>query len=228
LERADIRARQVGHLHSLALGGFIEAQIAVLGGRVDFAREKAENLIKLAEETSMRDYARLGAIIALWARGRRQKSPGAALEFRAAMADYEATGARVYLPQFHGMLADLEASVGALDEALATLDQGLAIAEATGERCVDAFLRRIGGAILVNRNARAAEEAFARAIETARAQQARAFALAAALPLARLYKEERRYGEARDTLTLALKGLAPSAFLPEVDDGRALLAALSN
>ena len=84
------------------------------------------------------------------------------------------------------------------------------------------FVRKVSG---FNKPSRPNEEAFQRAFQVARAQRAGAFALAAALPLARLYVGQQRFGEARAALTLALDGLVPSELLPDIEIGRAQLAA---
>jgi len=49
------------------------------------------------------------------------------------LAAYLKQGFRLLAPWFYGMIAALEAEVGHGDDALPTLDEGLALAEETGE-----------------------------------------------------------------------------------------------
>ena len=69
--------------------------------------------------------------------------------------------------------AELEAATQGPDAALALIDQGLAIANETGEHLLDPYLHRLRGEILLKRdpaNPTPAEEAFQAAISVAKRQ----------------------------------------------------------
>jgi hypothetical protein len=55
-------------------------------------------------------------------------------------------------PFFHGMLAELEAATRGPDCALTLIDRGLTIAEETGGRCMEPYLHRLRGDILLKRD----------------------------------------------------------------------------
>ncbi|HTT82718.1 MAG TPA: hypothetical protein VMF67_04500, partial [Rhizomicrobium sp.] len=72
-----------------------------------------------------------------------------------------------------------------------------------------------------------AEEAFKTAIAIAKQQGARSLGLRAALSLANLYQSTGRATDAHAVLSPALEGFPPSAEMPEIVEGRALLTALA-
>ena len=130
----------------------------------------------------------------------------------------------------HGLLAELEAVTRGPDSALASVDEGLAIAAVTGDRFSDPYLHRLRGDILLKRdppNPAPAEEAFRTAIAVAKEQGARSYWLLASLSLANLYQSTGRFVEAHDVLAPALEGFSPTPEMPEITEAQALLAALA-
>jgi predicted ATPase len=85
------------------------------------------------------------------------------------------------------------------------------------------------GEILLKRdsaNTAPAEEAFLTTIAIAQTQKARSFELLTALDLARLYNFTGRPTDAHALLASALEGFSPTPEFPEIEEARALLAAL--
>jgi hypothetical protein len=87
-------------------------------------------------------------------------------------------------------LAELQSAAGAVDDALASIKQGLELAERTGGHPMDARLHRLRGDILAKRDPAAAETAYS--LRIAREQGARTFELQATPSLAKLYQSMRR------------------------------------
>jgi predicted ATPase len=112
------------------------------------------------------------------------------------------------------------------DSALARIDQGLAIADETGEHFTDPYLHRLRGEILLKRDladpARA-EEAFETSIAVAKQQGARSYELLAALSLAKLYQSTSRAAKAGAILAPSLDGFSPTPEMPEIEEAQALL-----
>ena len=107
------------------------------------------------------------------------------------------------MPFFRGLLAEIKAEADGPEEALAQIDEALALATETGERWSDAFLHRIRGEILLKRdpaNTAPAEEAFQTAITIAQQQKARSFELRAAMSMARLWRDQGKRDKARELL----------------------------
>jgi predicted negative regulator of RcsB-dependent stress response len=93
---------------------------------------------------------------------------------------------RQTLHAWYGFLAELQSAAGAVDDALASIKQGLELAERTGGHRMDACLHRLRGDILAKRDPAAAETAYS--LRIAREQGARTFELQAALSLSKLYQ----------------------------------------
>jgi predicted ATPase len=105
----------------------------------------------------------------------------------------------------HGlaMLATIQHAAGQHVEGLATLENALAFSEDTGAHSWDAELHRLKGELLLAMQPGSAAEAealFRRALEIARAQEAKSFELRAATSLARLWQRQGKLAEARALL----------------------------
>ena len=113
--------------------------------------------------------------------------------------------------------------------ALTLIDEGLKIAEETGEHITDPYLYRLRGDILLKRdpaNPAPAEDAYRTAIAIAKQQGARSYELLASLALAKLYQSTTRPAEAHAVLAPALEGFSPTPEMPEIAEAQALLVAI--
>jgi predicted ATPase len=100
-------------------------------------------------------------------------------------------------------LAEALAFAAKIEEGLATLDDALAKASASGERGWDAEIHRLRGeftARLPCPDPAKAEDSFRTALAIAREQGTLGYELRAATSLARLWGKQGRRGEARDLL----------------------------
>ena len=162
-----------------------------------------------------------------WANGRLTDAKAGAHEVRAALSVTRERGEHIRAPRALALLADLEAASGAVDEALASVAQGLEIAAQQGHRALLPPLHRLRGDILAARDPAAAEEAYRESIRIAHEQGARTFVLLAALPLAKLLQANNRPAEAYDAVVPALEGFAPTPELPQIAEAQALMATLA-
>ena len=92
-------------------------------------------------------------------------------------------------PYFLGLLADVYAQEGQVEAGLATLDEALAAAQATGQRLVEAELYRLRGSLLLRQPGTSLPEVetwLQRALDVARRQEAKSLELRAAMSLSRL------------------------------------------
>ena len=170
----------------------------------------------------------MGQVYVDWARGRLLDPKLGARELRRALAKLNAQGHKLGMPSFHGLLAELEVTQGP-DRALTLIDEGLQIAEETGERVTDFYLHRLRGDILLKRdpaNPVPAEDAYRTAIAIAKRQSARSSELLASLLLAKLYRSTDRPADALAILAPALEGFAPTPEMPEIAEAQALLVAI--
>ena len=222
-------AREIGHPYSLAYALHHTCwlqQFCRFGSEV---RAAAEEEIEIAAEQAF----------ALWhATGTFFKGAGMLLEgepaealpfLRSGHEAFRAGGARLTLPYQLSTLGEALTRTGRFEEARRALDEGLAISEETDERCQDAELHRLQGELLLAEapeQARAAEDCFHLALETARRQGSRGWELRAATSLARLRQTEGRLDEARAALA-PVYGMYTEGFTtPDLMAAAALLEAL--
>ena len=189
-----------------------------------------KRLVNLSQEHSI-VLAANGVLNAAWARAKLGDREAGVTELKGALRELIATGTKLYLPLYQGLLAEIEAQTDDLEQAMAVIGDALALADDTGEHWSDAFLHRVRGEIFLKRdpaNTVPAEQAFLTAIAIAKQQKARSFELRAALSLAKLYRSTRRSADAHAVLTPALEGFAPTPDLPQIEEAQALLAALAD
>jgi predicted ATPase len=152
------------------------------------------------------------------------------MELRHVLAAIADQVAKLYVPFYQGLLAEIEAQ-GDAERALSRIEEALALAGETGEHWSDAFLHRLRGEILLKRypaNTAPAEDALLTAIAIAQQQKARSFELRAALDLTRLYNSTIRSTDAHALLASALKGFSPTPEFPEIAEAQTLLSALTS
>jgi tetratricopeptide (TPR) repeat protein len=229
-ESAIAWAGELAHDPSLANAWTWSLNLEVLRGDAGPALQAADRLIEVARRRDSAFYLLWGQLLWCHARGRLCDPEAGAKELREALAAFMERGNRFCAPWFYGLIADLEAMTGRVDNALASAEAGLALAKDIGDRWTDAFLHRLRGDILLKRDPAKpalAEEAFKTAIEIARRQGARSHELLAALALARLHQSAGRPADAHAILAPALDGFAPTPEMPEIAEARALLERLA-
>jgi predicted ATPase len=229
MEEAIARAAESAHEPTLANTYFLNALLEMLRGDAAAARSAAETVLELGRKLELALMVAEGAVCLAWARVRLGDRNSGTTELRQAIAAYSGQGNRAYMPLFQGELAALEAEREGAEEALALIDESLALARETGEHSSDAFLHRLRGEILLERdpvNTATAEEALLAAIAIAQQQKARSFELRAALSLAKLYQSTNRAVDAHAVLGSALDGFSPTPEMPEIGEAQALLEVL--
>jgi predicted ATPase len=156
--------------------------------------------------------------------------PGAAPlnRLRGAIESFQETGARIRLPYYLGLLADACLRAGDIEAGLQVTEEALSRAREMNERWWDAELYRLRAETMQATFAppEEVEAVLIRALEIARAQQARSLELRAANTLARLWAGSGRSAAARDLLTPVYSWFTEGLGSPEMDQARALLSTL--
>jgi len=221
-------AREVGQvLVALPHALFRSAYHAMYDGSYSAALATLNELQRIVDEHGIAYYGALSAIL----RGRclgMSGEPRAGLGLlQHGLAAYRATGSQLYIPGLLGMEAEVLGKVGAIHEGIARIDEATRFAERTGESWAAAEIERIRGDLLRARGAfPAAEAAYRRAAQLARAQEAQWFELRAATGLAGLLRKEGRSWEATEVLTPIVRRFDPAEASEDLAEARAVLASL--
>ncbi|MBV8137799.1 MAG: AAA family ATPase [Deltaproteobacteria bacterium] len=203
---------------------------SVVGGR-ERMREHAEALVTLATELGNSFRRAVGELYLGWFDSIACDRPDSTTRMQSALADFRATGALTMTPAFLSYIARSQGRFGHHEEALATIDEALAVVEETSERAFEAEVHRINGELLLARgvsNAMVAEQSFRRAIEVARRQKAKSWELRATTSLARLLRDTGRRAEARAVLAEIYDWFTEGFDTTDLKDAKALLDELSN
>lgn len=196
--------------------------------------EQSELDVRVAEvlqpscEYAMSTYTAIARIFEGYAIARRGDLRAGGAAIRGGLADYVAAGAVVYTVYYRALLAEICASQGDLDEALAILTEALFHVRRTAERLWEAELTR--GIAEVHRlkgDRDATESHLLQAIEIARGQSAKLFELRAAASLARLWSEQAKRVEARELLAPTYEWFTEGFDLPDLRKAKALLDELT-
>jgi predicted ATPase len=151
-------------------------------------------------------------------------SDDAADEIRQSIAVYRATGTRLHSTHHLTLLAQALAARGHCGDGLAALREAAALVEETGERYVEAEIRRLEGNLLLAENCSAEAEA---CYLKAREQEARALELRSATSLAGLLGEQGRRVEARDLLAPVYGWFSEGFDTADLKEAKALLDELT-
>jgi predicted ATPase len=146
-----------------------------------------------------------------------------------ALAEWRASGTEFMRSYFLARLAEAQHAAGKVDEALASIAEGLEHAERGPDRFFQAELHRLRGELTLasGRGARDAAAAdFERAIAIARAQEARSLELRTAASLARMLQTLDRRREAVGCLQPLYGSFTEGLDTPDMRDAAALLAEL--
>ncbi len=182
--RACELAEEGGHRYSLAYALHWTAWLHALRREPAETLGAAERSVDFSAGQGFAYWHTQGAVLRGWARGD-------AAEMRRGLDAFRATGTEVGRPYFLGLLAEVLAEDGKLDEGLVAIGEALASVEKRGERWPEAELWRWKGDLLRARRSRSEEsrEAYQRALGIARIQGARWMELRAVVGLIRLGAE---------------------------------------
>jgi tetratricopeptide (TPR) repeat protein len=142
---------------------------------------------------------------------------------------FRATGAEVRAPAYLGLLGDTYTQTSKFNDAHQAISEGLAVVEKNDDRCHEAELHRLQGALALAESAdeAAAEHCFRQAVEIARRQESRAWELRATASLARLWRRQGRGSDARTALAAVYNSYTEGFATPDLVDAEALLKQLA-
>ena len=110
--------------------------------------EWVAQLVELATEQSFPHWSAQGTIYRGWVKVNIGDVAGGLSLLRSGRDAFRATGAKLLLPHYMGLLAAAWEIAGQMEEAVTLLDDALQIVEWTGERWLEADLYRLKGQML--------------------------------------------------------------------------------
>ncbi|EEA04560.1 adenylate/guanylate cyclase [Burkholderia sp. H160] len=231
-------AQKLAYGPTLAFALTYSAELHQLRREASLVRERAEAVIAVATEQGFPYWLAHGTIFRGWA----QTEPvslqdGITLLCEGLNAEQSAGGEEHLSSYFLAILADCQWRTGDREGALRSIEEAMAIVDATGEHYYEAELHRLKGAILLDAMSNdelapacrdEVQACFLRAIAVARAQGARSLELRAASSLARLWQRAGRTGEARRVLSEVFDTFAEGFDTSDWLEARELLNALAS
>ena len=223
------RARESGHLFSLAMALEIAAALCLIRRQPEAALSHADEAMVLSEENGFAQRRAMAQSVhgaALTELG--QLDRGVA-DLQESIAVIEARGGP-FRQLWIAHLARCYSIMGRTHGVVRMLDEALAHVERSGEKFWQAEMLRLKGEVLLMHDAAGivdAEACFRAALDVARTQEARWWELRTSVSLARLLRDTNRRDEAR-TMLADIYGWFTEGFdLPDLKDAKTLLDELS-
>ena len=230
-ERALRDAREVGHAVTL-MNALYTVAVTHLN-RGDYATAKAvlAELVSLADEKGAANWKAGGVLLRSFVSAETKEVADHVHAIASAWDAYLSTGATLSAPMQRSCLAIAYADIGQFDDARKCMGEAIAVAENTKERLYEPDLHRIAGEIELlspDQDMTRAEGYFQRALEIARAQQAKSWELRAATSLARLWRDQGKRREAHDLLAPVYSWFTEGFDTPDLKEAKALLDELAS
>jgi DNA-binding SARP family transcriptional activator len=223
-------ARDLAQPFNQALAATYLATLVQFCADAPTARAHAEEAFALTTEYKAPYYRAWSAILLEFARAWEDPDAVHTARLRDAITAFTATGARLRLPYYLSLLAQVYGKAARAGEGLAVIDEGLAASRARNECWWDAELYRLRGELLLMHGAGTpeAEAALLTSLEIARAQSARSLELRTATSLARFWLSQHRADEGQRLLADLLDVFPDHAGTPDMQAARSLLAHLAD
>jgi class 3 adenylate cyclase/predicted ATPase len=203
LHEALALAQELSHPFSLAFARCWAAIVSQLRRDVPAVHEHAEAAVALSTEQGFTQWAAWGTIFRGWVLAMQGQGEEGMAQVRQGIAAWRATGARLHVPYFCTLLAEVADHLGHTEDGLQALDEAHTLVEQHEERYWEAEIHRLRGILLLRQTGTQQEEAetwLRRALDVARCQEAKALELRAAMSLSRLWQQQGKQAEARALL----------------------------
>jgi predicted ATPase len=229
-EEALVGARSSRHVASLLMTIPSTMFVQLACGRYDATIALADELETLCNESNLASFASTPRLI----RGTISALIGSAANavdtITSAETDVRNAGMTLWSPLTKISLARAHVRLGQFDLARERVREGLDHIERTRETMLEAEVHRVAGEIALlspDHNTADAKLSFQRALEIARAQQARSWELRAAMSLARLWRDEGQRAEAHDLVAPVYGWFTEGFDTLDLKEAKALLEELA-
>ncbi|HYZ33461.1 MAG TPA: AAA family ATPase [Crenalkalicoccus sp.] len=221
-------ARELAHPYTLAYALSVACLFHGRHRPGPDARIEADALVTFAAEQGFPLPAAVGRVVGGWARiGEGGAAEEATALMRRGLAEYKATGAELWVPDFLALLAQARGQAGQPAAGLELLAEALDRVAETGGRWLEAELHRLRGELLLaSADPGSAAACFRRAMAVARQQDARMWELRASTSLACLLRDQERRVEAH-TILASIYGWFDEGFeVPDLVEAKNLVDGL--
>jgi predicted ATPase len=199
-------------------------------------QERAETVIALCTEYEFPLYRAGGTIIQGWGLVVQGQEEVGIAQMHQGLSAWQATGARLAWPGWLSLLAEAYGNAGQVEEGLRVLVEALAAVHKSGERRWEAELYRLKGELLLRQPVGAglkhvpleeAETCFRQAVHIARRQRAKSLELQAVMHLSRLWRQQGKHDEARQSLAEIYGWFTEGFDTADLQEAKALLRELA-
>jgi class 3 adenylate cyclase/predicted ATPase len=238
------------HPYSLAFAQTIATWFSQWRREGQAVWEHIEATISLSTAQEFPLLAAWAMILQGWALARQGAGKEGLASIRQGLALYRAMGGGLAQSYFLALLAETYGEMGQPEEGLAVLAEALSAVHSTGERFWEAELYRLKGELMLQQQSKVesqkskvsstqhptpsteaeadAEACFLKAIDIARQQQAKSLELRATMSLARLWQQQNKHHEARNTLAVIYNWFTEGFDTKDLQEATALLEELSH
>jgi len=219
---ADALTHAGSRLHAMDISLMLHRYL----GDVAEVRENAKTMIAFSEEKGFPDHLAKGSIFKGWADVLLDRSESGLEELRRGIAAQRAIGTKEDFPVYFEMMAEACQILQQAERGLTELEEGFALADASGIHYWDAELLRRKGELLLSislNNSEEAEVCYQEALEVSRRQGTKSLELRAAINLSLLWKNQGRVGDARELLSSVYDWFTEGTGTPNLRDALDLL-----
>ena len=225
---ARAHALQIEHLHSIAFARHFIELAHYWRDEPEGVSADAESFVEFCRDQGFVYWLSLGLVLQGWALTR-LGVPEAFAFLARGLNIWQRTGARLGNTQHLSIYADALGRRGAVEEALAAIQQAEEFETSSGEACYSSHVAEVKAHLLrqyTPRDLAAVEASLRHALDRAHQTHTPWLALRASHSLASLLAELNRPAEARTTLESALAAIEGGEATPVVQAARRLLSAL--
>jgi predicted ATPase len=229
IESALKDGREIDHGPSLMYALHRAAVSNMQSGYYAAASKHADELVTFATQKGVGFWKSFGVLDQSVASAVLGNSADAVQKIASAIDAYRSMGSTVNLPEYLVYLANAHAQLGQIDDAWRCIDEATTM-EASGETWYEAEVNRVAGETALKApkpDAAKAEAYFDRALSVARLQQAKSLELRAAMSMARLWRDQGKWREARELLAPVYGWFTEGFDTRDLKEAKALLDELA-
>ncbi|WP_271553242.1 adenylate/guanylate cyclase domain-containing protein [Bradyrhizobium sp. CCBAU 45394] len=224
------RAEAIGHPHTEAYGAYYASVLHAFCRAPAVAHAHAERCLALSEEHGFELWRNRSRAVRRICANQFDPSSDSLAAVSGELAEFVGTGYQISSTALYALLSQAFLARRQLMSAREIVGKGLATAEQTSERFLEAELLRQKARALVIEGGPGVLTDAQKLLEESRAlaqsQKARSLELRAAADLARLHRDQGRYAEARELLTPVYSWFTEGFDTPDLQEAKALLEEL--